>query len=163
MVDNNIERLTITTKEGNTYLWVKNTEEIVGGDRDEHGCIGSAGYSWNETTQACERPRERDVLAGKEFGLRTINGTAVNGTYLISFAEGRFSTQFCNVINGDYNIEGEKITGTAISTLMACTDAERNDLEAKFDISGGTIKVEGDIFTLTTRGGDVFGFHAIYR
>ena len=28
---------------------------IVGGDRDEHGCIGSAGYSWCETKQKCLR------------------------------------------------------------------------------------------------------------
>ncbi len=28
---------------------------IVGGDRDEHGCIGSAGYSWCEVKQKCLR------------------------------------------------------------------------------------------------------------
>ena len=28
---------------------------IVGGDRDEHGCIGSAGYSWCEIKQKCLR------------------------------------------------------------------------------------------------------------
>lgn len=32
--------------------------DIVGNDRDEHGCIGSAGYSWCETTKRCERPWE---------------------------------------------------------------------------------------------------------
>ncbi|MGN8185327.1 hypothetical protein ACTJLD_04990 [Burkholderia sp. 22088] len=31
---------------------------MVGSDRDAHGCIGSAGYSWCETTQRCERPWE---------------------------------------------------------------------------------------------------------
>ena len=34
------------------------TTPRVGGDRDAHGCIGSAGYSWCETTQRCERPWE---------------------------------------------------------------------------------------------------------
>ncbi len=29
--------------------------DIVGGDRDEHGCIGSAGYSWCEPKQKCLR------------------------------------------------------------------------------------------------------------
>ncbi|WP_321962445.1 hypothetical protein [Paraburkholderia sp. J7] len=29
-----------------------------GADRDAHGCIGSAGYSWCEATQRCERPWE---------------------------------------------------------------------------------------------------------
>lgn len=31
------------------------TEEIVGGDRDEHGCIPSAGYSWCEPKNKCLR------------------------------------------------------------------------------------------------------------
>ena len=29
-----------------------------GGDRDEFGCIGSAGYQWCAATQSCERPWE---------------------------------------------------------------------------------------------------------
>lgn len=32
-----------------------NTEQLVGGDRDAHGCIGSAGYSWCEASQKCLR------------------------------------------------------------------------------------------------------------
>ncbi len=31
---------------------------LVGNDRDAHGCIGSAGYSWSETLQQCVRPWE---------------------------------------------------------------------------------------------------------
>ncbi len=30
-------------------------ENIVGGDQDEHGCIGSAGYSWCEVKNKCLR------------------------------------------------------------------------------------------------------------
>lgn len=30
-------------------------EPLLGGDRDEHGCIGSAGYSWCELKQKCLR------------------------------------------------------------------------------------------------------------
>ena len=36
---------------------------MPGSDRDEHGCIGSAGYRWCERTKQCERPWE---LAQKE-------------------------------------------------------------------------------------------------
>jgi len=28
-------------------------EQIIGGDVDEYGCLGAAGYRWNETEQAC--------------------------------------------------------------------------------------------------------------
>jgi hypothetical protein len=34
------------------------TTPKVGGDRDAHGCIGSAGYQWCEHSQRCERPWE---------------------------------------------------------------------------------------------------------
>ena len=42
-----------------------NTEQIglTGSDRDEHGCINSAGYQWCERSNQCERPWE---LADKE-------------------------------------------------------------------------------------------------
>ena len=36
------------------------TARLVGNDRDAHGCIGSAGYRWDATRQACVRPWEID-------------------------------------------------------------------------------------------------------
>lgn len=39
--------------------WFHKTETpIVGNNKDEHGCIGSAGYSWCEAKQKCLRPWE---------------------------------------------------------------------------------------------------------
>ena len=32
---------------------VEEQEELVGADRDEHGCITSAGFSWSELQQTC--------------------------------------------------------------------------------------------------------------
>lgn len=37
---------------------------ILGGDRDAHGCIPSAGYQWSEAEQACIRPWEHNVQTG---------------------------------------------------------------------------------------------------
>jgi len=40
------------------FLLFKNRtapDNLLGGDRDEHGCIGSAGYSWCEVKQKCLR------------------------------------------------------------------------------------------------------------
>lgn len=31
---------------------------IIGGDKDAHGCLGSAGYSWCEAKSSCIRPWE---------------------------------------------------------------------------------------------------------
>ena len=35
--------------------------EPIGGQRDEHGCLGPAGYSWNEDIEACVREWELDA------------------------------------------------------------------------------------------------------
>ena len=39
---------------------------LTGSDRDEHGCIGSAGYQWCERTSQCERPWKLAEKAGFE-------------------------------------------------------------------------------------------------
>jgi hypothetical protein len=36
-------------------------QNLVGNDRDAHGCIGSAGYSWSEQEQKCVRPWEENA------------------------------------------------------------------------------------------------------
>jgi hypothetical protein len=36
------------------------TDPILGGDKDEHGCIGSAGYIWCEPLNKCIRPWEEE-------------------------------------------------------------------------------------------------------
>lgn len=40
-----------------------NLSPLVGGDKDEYGCIGSAGYSWCEAKKKCIRVFEEDCLS----------------------------------------------------------------------------------------------------
>ena len=35
--------------------------KLVGNDRDEHGCIASAGYQWSELLKDCIRPFEKGI------------------------------------------------------------------------------------------------------
>ncbi len=35
---------------------VSNKQGLTGADRDQHGCIPSAGYQWCALTNQCERP-----------------------------------------------------------------------------------------------------------
>ncbi|HKT66337.1 hypothetical protein [Burkholderia sp. 22313] len=54
---------------------------VVGGDRDAHGCIGSAGYAWCEQTLQCERPWELAKQKGfansaQAYGQFCRNGSA---------------------------------------------------------------------------------------
>jgi len=36
---------------------------LSGGDRDKHGCVHSAGYSWCAKTQVCIRPWEHNLTS----------------------------------------------------------------------------------------------------
>lgn len=45
----------------------ENISQLLGGDKDEHGCIGSAGYSWCEAKQKCLREWEEKCQEQKEF------------------------------------------------------------------------------------------------
>ncbi len=47
-----------TNKTSQTTLQSTDSATIVGNDRDDHGCIGSAGYTWSELRQECVRPFE---------------------------------------------------------------------------------------------------------
>lgn len=43
-------------------------QQPIGGERDEHGCLNPAGYTWNETASACVREwelNENQKLAAK--------------------------------------------------------------------------------------------------
>ncbi|MDD4271196.1 MAG: hypothetical protein PHF50_00065 [Patescibacteria group bacterium] len=42
-------------------------QPLVGNDRDEHGCIGSAGYSWCAAKQKCIRVFEEDCLSAESI------------------------------------------------------------------------------------------------
>ena len=58
------------------------TQVVVGADRDEHGCIRSAGYCWSEVRQACIRPFEE--------GIRMVSATdpeATSCAYLVFSAD----------------------------------------------------------------------------
>jgi hypothetical protein len=52
----------------------------VGADRDAHGCIGSAGYSWCEYTQRCERPWELAKQKGFELSAENFAHYCAAGT-----------------------------------------------------------------------------------
>ena len=62
---------------------------VVGGDRDEHGCIGSAGYSWCEAKQKCLRVWEEDCSSAST----TSENSRTVVKYLISTED---STKYCN-------------------------------------------------------------------
>jgi len=61
-----------STKSANVTVNNSNTA-IVGGDRDAHGCIGSAGYSWCEAKQKCLRTWEESCAETNANTNSTVN------------------------------------------------------------------------------------------
>lgn len=52
---------------------------VVGADRDEHGCIGSAGYAWCSREQSCVRSWELARAKGFENSFKAF-GEYCSGT-----------------------------------------------------------------------------------
>lgn len=44
---------------------IKEGEKLIGGQKDEHGCLIAAGYSWCEAKQECLRTWEEPCSEGK--------------------------------------------------------------------------------------------------
>ena len=76
-----------------------NVEQPIGGDKDEHGCLISAGYLWNETLGICVRQWE-------------IKNNSFSPTECIELG-GR--TQ--NIVAGDYCYENETNRGMVVGFI----------------------------------------------
>lgn len=74
--------------DGRIYI-EKITEDLIGGQRDENGCLAPAGYSYNETIGACVREFELQGILkeplkpavdslGKQYGLTIENVYSLN-------------------------------------------------------------------------------------
>src|SRR5512142_1430173 len=87
----------------------------LGGDRDAHGCIGSAGYSWCEAKAKCLRPWEE-----KCEGPSAVAPTTV----MVSAAE---TTKYCN--GADMDSDGYRKTITVerpfTPAAAGASDADR--------------------------------------
>ena len=75
----------------------KDDDVVIGGERDEYGCLGAAGYGWNESELACVR----EWVFG-EGRLQVVNfRTCVDAGYPIMESYPRQ----CRAPNGDLFIE----------------------------------------------------------
>lgn len=94
-------------------------EQIVGGDRDTHGCIGSAGYSWCEEKGKCLREWEEPCEASSAE-------SPLDATY-------RFGDEFISLTNGIY--EREAAPGSAAKETFRIFGVPK---EADLDKDGDT-------------------------
>ncbi len=86
---------------------VPETENVIGSDRDEHGCIGSAGYSWCEVKQKCLRIWE-EACASEDEDLDSI-ATTIKAKLLAKHGQS-FEGMKVSVskVEGDYTQGGSR-------------------------------------------------------
>jgi eight-cysteine-cluster-containing protein len=69
-----------------SILLVSCTQKLIGGDKDEHGCLVAAGYSWCPSTQQCQKMWEtyceefKDQYTLDEPTVEEFCGSSTNAT-----------------------------------------------------------------------------------
>ena len=134
---------------------------VVWGDRDTHGCIGSAGYIWSTTDNQCIRPWEKPKMTPRQalqmwtWEIESLNGLAIKTQWTITFSKNTFSAKICNNINGQYGtFAGTLIFRKVISTMMYC-DGDIMMVENAMNFTRAKFMVGSDSLTITSKKGDI--------
>ena len=78
---------------------------VVWGDRDIHGCIGSAGYSWNGHLQSCVRPWEAKTLV-LNVASEPVSCSGVGQMQCLELKKGKKRELFYDTISGFEFVSG---------------------------------------------------------
>jgi len=99
-------------------------EEIMpGSDRDEHGCIPSAGYVWCEEKQKCLRPWEEECVPGENSeGEDPSAAIPDDDRILLTNAN---TTQYCDPEVDLASCQAEEFNTEAATTTVNYTDQAR--------------------------------------
>lgn len=106
---------------------------VVGNDRDDHGCIGSAGYKWSELLKDCIRPFEQGIKLGTPA-----DSTSTSATYL--------------VFNKDSTRIEAFVPGEAVPPILKKDTTAGEEVWNDEDDRGYTVKRPGGIWTIYQRG-----------
>jgi hypothetical protein len=117
---------------------------MVGNDRDAHGCIGSAGYSWCETKKKCLRPWEEVCTS------TPVKATSTLISYLVSSED---PLKYCNGADMDSvgfrkTITVEKSSTTPETNLTLAQLAKKVAILATNGMCQSVLRQNGD-FTVT--------------
>jgi len=98
------------------------------------------------------------ILAGTTWNIQSFDDKVATGAD-ITFENDTLSAHVCNIFNGSYSVEGNKLlVGPMISTKMACM-GDLATYESAFDLSGATYELStdgGNHMTITTVAGHKF-------
>lgn len=134
---------------------------VVGGDRDIHGCIGSAGYVWSNSENKCIRPWEtpkmspREALKNGTWVLDTFNGKAIKSSATLTFHKNTFNAKVCNNLSGQYGVTSNVlIFRKVISTMMYC-EGDIMLVEQALNFTRSKFMVWANQLTIKTKKWDV--------
>ncbi len=108
------------SSDGRTFI-KELDEPLIGGQKDEHGCLGPAGYSWAEDVGACTRSWEiigDDAIraakiaveyAGSGYGLTVTQINALNcqGCFNVELTDSEQGKTVLDLIGWNITLEGE--------------------------------------------------------
>ena len=134
--ETNTEEVTATTP----------TEELIGGERDEHGCLGPAGYSWCEQKQKCLRAWEETCNPAEPINttselmtrLKAYNREKSDTTLVSAVGQFKWKTENGEIVVDGETLHSEKISKDALNMLsdfFLNYGFEKNDL----NITAGTV------------------------
>ncbi len=122
----------------------------VGGDRDAQGCLIAAGYTWDKTFKKCVRPWEKilNQIGGRLWKSFEMDKNKMPGL-TFSIKDGRLSMKGCNSMSGTIEIDEVNKTiktGPMMSTLMACMETEKMQLDqiASSVFASATVEMVSD-------------------
>ncbi len=122
-------------------------EPLVGGDKDAHGCIGSAGYSWCEAKSKCLRIWEEPCAGnadGTKCALETCHGLDIACgsnppmvcTEMYGVGDRCLKYAKCGVQDGKcQQIQDPKFTECK-TCVQNCSDSNKDDVVKLFDCEG---------------------------
>ena len=144
--------------------WACDEAVVVGGDRDSHGCIGSAGYIWSEVSHSCIRPWEntkkspREALKSGTWNIDSLNGKKITASGTITFDKKTFSAKLCNMMSGQYGtISNVLIFRKTIATRMYC-DGDIMAVEDAMNFTRAQFLVGESTLVIKTRKWDIISF-----
>lgn len=123
------------------------SQQLIGGQRDEHGCLGPAGYSWDPEVGACIRPWElkdadqkkaaKIAIAPMSYYVTVTSVEALNctGCFIVNLQRNDNQNQF--------EIELENWTyKQAQRTILPANDSPTEDQICASISSGGAMELK---------------------
>jgi hypothetical protein len=108
--------------------------EAVGGQRDEHGCLGPAGYSYNEDIGACVRTWEIDDEGKSRAAKAAVDYVVENGMDRFALTVTKFDVMRCGGdaparCVGGYNVYLERTYDTIEHKIVHLSNWEATSAE----------------------------------